>query len=58
MPDATAEAILKALSKKPENRFTSIGEFVSALGKSQSYAPEESTPSTASWHRRDGSWNS
>ena len=33
LPDAVAEAILKALAKKPENRFSSVGEFVTALGK-------------------------
>ena len=33
MPDIAADAILKALSKKPENRFSSIGEFVSELGR-------------------------
>lgn len=31
MSDYAAEAILKALSKKPEDRFASVGEFVSAL---------------------------
>jgi len=33
LPDCAAEAILKALSKKPEDRFASIGEFVVELGK-------------------------
>ena len=33
MPERTAKAILKALSKKPEDRFSSIGEFVAELGK-------------------------
>jgi serine/threonine protein kinase len=28
MPDCTAEAILKALSKNPEERFATVGEFV------------------------------
>ena len=31
LPENTAEAILKALSKKPEDRFSSVGEFVRAL---------------------------
>ncbi len=31
LPESTAEAILKALSKKPEERFASVGEFVKAL---------------------------
>jgi hypothetical protein len=31
MPENTAEALLKALSKKPEDRFSSVGEFVAAL---------------------------
>ena len=33
LSDGAAEAILKALSKKPEERFASIGEFVAELGK-------------------------
>jgi hypothetical protein len=33
MPEVTAQAILKALAKKPENRFSSIGELVAELGK-------------------------
>ena len=33
MPEAAAEAILKALSKKPEQRFASVGEFVTELSK-------------------------
>jgi predicted Ser/Thr protein kinase len=31
MAENTAEALLKALSKKPEDRFSSVGEFVKAL---------------------------
>src|SRR5690349_10155154 len=33
MPGHVAEAILKALAKKPEERFASIGELVAQLGK-------------------------
>ena len=33
MPEHVAEAILKALAKKPEERFPSVGEFVAELGK-------------------------
>jgi len=33
MPEAVAVAILRALAKKPEERFTSVGEFVSELSK-------------------------
>lgn len=33
MFEGTAEAILKALSKKPDERFASVGEFVAELGK-------------------------
>ena len=32
LPDCTAEAILRALAKKPEARFGSVGEFVAELG--------------------------
>jgi len=35
MPDVVAEALLKALSKKPEHRFPSVGEFVAELGKAR-----------------------
>ncbi|MGZ9222459.1 MAG: hypothetical protein ACXW4Q_10150, partial [Anaerolineales bacterium] len=34
MPEAAAGAILKAFAKKPEDRFSSVGEFVAELGKS------------------------
>ena len=31
MPETAAGALLKALSKKPEERFASVGEFVAEL---------------------------
>jgi serine/threonine-protein kinase len=31
LPDTAASALLKALAKKPEDRFASVGEFVSEL---------------------------
>lgn len=31
--EAAAGAIIKAMAKKPEERFTSVGEFINALGK-------------------------
>jgi tRNA A-37 threonylcarbamoyl transferase component Bud32 len=34
LPESVANAILKALSKKPEERFMSVGEFVNELCKS------------------------
>lgn len=33
MPEPVAVAILRALAKKPEERFASVGEFVAELGK-------------------------
>ena len=33
MPESAARAIMKAMAKKPEDRFNSVGEFVEALGK-------------------------
>jgi hypothetical protein len=33
MPEQVATTILRALSKKPQERFSSVGEFVSELGK-------------------------
>lgn len=33
MPDHAANAILKALSKKPQERFESVGQFVAELGR-------------------------
>lgn len=33
IPESTANAIMKALAKKPEERFASAGEFIEALGK-------------------------
>ena len=33
MHEHVAEAILKALSKKPDERFPSVGEFVAELGR-------------------------
>jgi serine/threonine-protein kinase len=33
MPEAVAQAILMAIAKNPEERFSSVGEFVAELGK-------------------------
>jgi hypothetical protein len=33
MPETAAKALLKALAKKPEERFASVGEFVAELRK-------------------------
>jgi hypothetical protein len=33
LSESAAGAIMKAMSKKPEERFKSIGEFIEALGK-------------------------
>jgi len=33
IPESAANAIMKAMAKKPEDRFASVGEFVEALGK-------------------------
>jgi len=33
LSEAAAAAIIKAMAKKPEERFTSAGEFIEALGK-------------------------
>jgi serine/threonine protein kinase len=33
VPDSAAKAIMKALAKKPEERFASAGEFIEALGE-------------------------
>ena len=33
LPESVANAIMKAMAKKPEERFTNVGEFIEALGK-------------------------
>jgi tRNA A-37 threonylcarbamoyl transferase component Bud32 len=33
IPDSAADAIIKALAKKPEERFASAGEFIEAMGR-------------------------
>jgi len=33
LPNAPAEAVMKAMAKKPEERFASVGAFIAALGK-------------------------
>jgi len=33
LPESVAQAIMKAMAKKPEERFASVGEFAIALGK-------------------------
>jgi len=33
IPESAAKAIMKAMAKKPEERFSSVGEFVEVLGK-------------------------
>ena len=39
MPEPAARAIQKAMAKKAEDRFSSVGEFVAELGKTRSAAP-------------------
>jgi serine/threonine-protein kinase len=33
IPDSAAQAIMRAMAKKPERRFSAVGEFVAELGK-------------------------